>query len=193
MYYSTRDPDSPMGESYQWRYTLYDLAQRELSRDMGRAVWGYGPESFYYLNLTTDFMVDGELRTVKVESCDSSVAALMIETGYGGLFITAVLLLAPVLLSLRCWLNSDRSDGMLPLLLLCNMCSYYFLMTNVAIYGWGQQSYMLWMIMAMAVVYPLVRRAQTAEDSLLESAHGNTINDRRITSWGTSESTWPTG
>ena len=159
MYTATRDPDSPMGVSYQWRYALYDLVKKQLNHNAGRAVWGYGPESFYYLGLTTDFYLDGEIRTVKVDSCDSSVAALMMETGYLGFAITALLLLAPLLSALRSYWKDKSEDRQLPLLFACNMGAYYFLMTNVAIYGWGQQSYVLWIIVAMASLYPQLAKS----------------------------------
>lgn len=159
LYGATRDPDSPEGESYQWRFALYDLAFRELGKDSERALWGYGPESFYYLQLTTDFSVDGVLRTVKVESCDSSVAALMIETGYGGLLVTALVLITPALIAFASFRREKEPDRQLHLLLLCNMIAYYFLMTNVAIYGWGQQSYFLWIILAISVAYPALRQS----------------------------------
>jgi len=161
IYASTRDPDSPMGESYQWRYALYDLAHKELARNTGRALWGYGPESFYYLGLTTEFMVDGDMHTVKVESCDSSVAALMMETGYAGLLITSLLLLTPLLISVRCYLTLSANEKSLPLLFTCNLGAFFFLMTNVAIYGWGQQSYLLWIILATASIYPQLVTTQT--------------------------------
>jgi hypothetical protein len=179
MYTATRDPDSPMGVSYQWRYALYDLVEKQLGHDAGRAVWGYGPESFYYLGLTTDFYLDGEIRTVKVDSCDSSVAALMMETGYFGFAITALLLLAPLLIALRSYLKDSDQDRQLPLLFACNMGAYYFLMTNVAIYGWGQQSYVLWIIVAMASLYPqLAKSTSTATE---EPEHTDTPREE----WGT--------
>lgn len=168
MYTATRDPDSPMGVSYQWRYALYDLVEKQLGHDAGRAVWGYGPESFYYLGLTTDFLLDGEIRTVKVESCDSSVAALMMETGYVGFLITALMLVAPLLISVRSYFKDSEENRPLPLLFICNMGAYYFLMTNVAIYGWGQQSYMLWIILAMAAIYPQVALRASSLDRTAE-------------------------
>ncbi len=164
-YVATADPDSPMGESYQWRYQLYDIAFSTLRQNPSRALWGFGPESFYYLGLTTDFRLDGELHTVAVESCDSSVVGLMMENGYVGLFLTALLLLAPAIISFCSYLQLDNSRRRLPILFLSNMCAFYFLMTNVAIYGWGQQSYMLWIILAMATVYPTLAKTQDAAGS----------------------------
>ncbi|HWA96039.1 MAG TPA: O-antigen ligase family protein [Terracidiphilus sp.] len=165
MYVATKDPDSPMGSSYQWRYTLYDLVKAQLGKNPARAVWGYGPESFYYLGLTTDFYLDGEVRTVKVESCDSSVAALMMETGYLGFAITALLLLAPLWIAIRGYFAASEDRKPLLVLFICNMGAYFFLMTNVAIYGWGQQTYILWVILAMASIYPTVVKAEAARES----------------------------
>lgn len=77
LYGETMDPDSPQGESYQWRYVLYHIAHEQLSQSAQRALLGFGPESFYYLGLTADVSVDGEIHTVKVESCDSSIVELI--------------------------------------------------------------------------------------------------------------------
>lgn len=164
MYFSTLDPTSPMGQSYQWRYALYHVANRELQRSPGRSLWGYGPESFYYLGLTTDFLVDGEMHTVKMESCDSSVAGLMIETGYLGFLITSMLLATPLIAAWRSYRKLRRRGGVLPLVIVCNLCAYYFLMTNVAIYGWGQQSYMLWILIAVATLPPALVHVESTQE-----------------------------
>jgi hypothetical protein len=163
MYAETRNPDSPMGESYQWRYVLYHIATQQLSRNTGRALWGYGPESFFYLGLTTQVRVEGDIHTVRVESCDSSIVATMIETGYVGIVITALLLLTPAWITWRTCRTLGKPFSDLPLVLLCNMLAFYFLMSNVAIYGWGQQSYMLWIAIALGTLEPALFRLGAAE------------------------------
>jgi hypothetical protein len=35
------------------------------------------------------------------------------------------------------------------------------MMTNVAILGWGQQNYLLWILIAIAVVYPTLALPET--------------------------------
>jgi hypothetical protein len=150
IYGATKDEDSAAGESYQWRYALYRIANQELKKDALRAMWGYGPESFYYLNIEAEFQ--GHL--VKYDSCDSSIAALMIETSYVGCAITAALLLTPAWVAFRSFRKLKRPANSLSLVLLTNMLAFYFLMTNVAIYGWGQQSYLLWIVIALTLTYP---------------------------------------
>lgn len=160
MYGATRDPESLQGESYQWRYALYDMAYRELARSAGRAAWGYGPESFYYLGLEGEF----QGKVVKFESCDSSIAAIMIETGYIGLLITSLLLIRPAIFAFtngRRIVEPVSSD--LCLLFFVNMCAFYFLMTNVAIFGWGQQTYIYWIIVALAMKCPALIIGQAAQ------------------------------
>ena len=53
------------------------------------------------------------------------------------------------------------------------MCAFFFMMTNVSIFGWGQQTYLLWVMLAIAMVYPrLVQentRAETQTASSLQS------------------------
>lgn len=154
LYGETMDPDSPQGESYQWRYVLYHIAHEQLSQSTQRGLLGFGPESFYYLGLTADVSVDGEMHTVKVESCDSSMVELMMETGYVGFFLVALILLTAIYSTLRAYFRSSKENANLPLVLLVNLCAFSFLMSNVALFGWGQQSYMLWILLAMAMCLP---------------------------------------
>lgn len=158
IYHATEDPYSPKGSSYQWRYALYREAVKQLDKDLGRALWGYGPESFAYLNIEDEF----QGRVWVYDSCDSSIAALLIETGYAGLLITALLLLKPALVAYRSFRKLPRPANSLCMVLLANMLAFYFLMTNVAIYGWGQQSYMLWILIALAMVQPRLQGLESA-------------------------------
>lgn len=159
MYSATLDPESPQGESYQWRYALYNLAGRELAKDFRRALWGYGPESFFYLGLTGNF----QGRIVAYDTCDSSLAELMIETGYIGFLITAFLLLKPAVVAFRNFRRMAEPTNSLNLVLFTNIAAYCFMMTNVACYGWGQQNYFLWAAMALVMVYPRLVTAQAPE------------------------------
>jgi hypothetical protein len=156
LYIETMDPSTAQGESYQWRYALLDVAKEELAKNTGRSLWGYGPESFYYLGITTEFLTNGEMHTVKVESCDSAIVELMMDTGYVGLFLMAVLLLKASLIAFGQYFKISSPANVLSLLFLVNIAAYCFLMTNVELFGWGQQSYMLWIIIALAMVYPHV-------------------------------------
>lgn len=150
LYIETYDPDSPQGQSYQWRYALYRTATEHLNQDFGRALWGYGPESFFYLGWEGRFQ--GQI--VRYESCDSSVAALMIETGYVGLLMVVVLFLKVAIATFRGFRRMPPPADLLCLLLFVNVCAFCFMMTNVAILGWGQQSYMLWILIAISMVAP---------------------------------------
>jgi hypothetical protein len=150
LYGATLNPDSPQGESYQWRYALYDIAFDHLNHNGGRALWGYGPESFFYLGWQGPFQ--GHM--VPYDSCDSSIAQLMIETGYVGLLIVALILFKAGLSTLRDSFRLPKPDNYLCAILFANICAFCFMMTNVAIFGWGQQTNMLWVVIAIAMVYP---------------------------------------
>jgi O-Antigen ligase len=166
LYAATLDPDSPQGQSYQWRYVLFHVARTELSKDTGRSIWGFGPESFFYLGLTTDAMVDGEMHTVKVDSCDSAYVELMMDTGYVGLFIVALLLATGLLYSAYRFLTARTPDNMIYLIAFINLCAFSFLMSNVELWGWGQQSYMFWVVVAIAMSSPAQLHFERAKSSL---------------------------
>ena len=148
LYQETGDPESEQGQSYQWRYALFDLAKNELSQDTGRALWGFGPESFFYLGLEGEF----QGMHVKYDSCDSAVVELMMDTGYVGFGLVALLLLTAAVGALRSHIRLSRPVNSLSVVLFANLCAFAFLMTNVELFGWGQQSYMLWIVMALAAV-----------------------------------------
>lgn len=171
MYTATRDPTSPEGQSYQWRYMLYNVAERELSKDAGRALWGYGPESFYYLNLTAPFLVDGEVKTVKVQSCDSAIVEIAMDTGCVGLLSILALFAKAAFTALQQCIRRNDSTRFLPSVLLITLGTFCFMMTNVEIYAWGQQNYMLWIIIACIFVYPVlpVSEAENQEASPTDS------------------------
>lgn len=150
LYAETLNPDTAQGESYQWRYVLLDVAQRQLRNQGLRTLWGYGPESFYYLGITT--MFEGHL--MKVDSCDSSVAALLIETGYVGLALVVFVLFKGVYHICHSVTTADGEDRNLYIVLLAGLGAFYFMMTNVAVLGWGQQSYLLWIFLAIGQTSP---------------------------------------
>jgi O-antigen ligase len=152
LYGATMHSDSAQGQSYQWRYALYDIAFQHLNTDWRRALVGYGPESFYYLGWHGNFQGD----FVPFESCDSSVAALMIETGYVGLFLVAFLLFKSVMIGYQYARKRKQPDNLLCMALVISILMFCFMMTNVLIMGWGQQSYMFWIILALTVTYPRI-------------------------------------
>jgi hypothetical protein len=157
MYTATQDPNSPQGESYEWRYALYRIAGQKLGDNFGRALLGFGPESFYYLGWRGEF----HGRIVPFDSCDSSIAAVMIETGYVGLLIVAFLLLKAAVVAFKNFRKIPKPSNYLCLVLFTNICAFCFMMTNVAIFGWGQQTYMLWIIIALSMIYPHLLETQS--------------------------------
>ena len=163
LYLETQNPDTVQGASYEWRYALYDITMRELSKDFTRAMWGYGPESFYYLGLEGEFQ--GAIW--KFESCDSAVVELLMDIGCVGFLLVAVLLLKAAATAFRCFRNTPSPGDSLCLALFANICAFCFLMTNVELFGWGQQAYMLWILVALVMIYP--RLEQTSSVTVAHS------------------------
>lgn len=159
LYVATGDPDSPQGVSYEWRYALYRIGFQHLNADLSRGLWGYGPESFYYLGWRGEFLGD----MVTYDTCDSSIAAVMIETGYIGLFLVLAIF---VTAGAKIFVVARRMSAPakhLAIILFINISAFLFLMTNVALFGWGQQSYMLWTIFALSMVYPRLIQVESRE------------------------------
>jgi O-Antigen ligase len=153
LYDETTNPDSTVGTSYEYRYALRDVSVKALSLSPIRALTGFGMESFYYLHLEGPFMgKEGH----KFESCDSAWIETMIETGYVGLAIFALLLGSAFLRIFWSVFRLPKPDRYLQWIFAVNLIQYYFLMISVAIYGWGQNGFMLWITIAAGLAYPRV-------------------------------------
>jgi O-antigen ligase len=151
------ESDSVLASSYQYRYALIDVGTQALARDPIRKLWGYGLESFYYLDLTGPFNGNPEYHFL---SCDNAYVQAMVETGYIGLLILVLLLGAPALLLMKDMWRIPKPHNALCIVLLINMIQYYFMMTNVGLYGWGQTTHMLWACIAMSMAYRSAVRGQ---------------------------------
>lgn len=151
-YLETLNPDDPRGGSYQYRYDLMDAARQRLAKDSARAIWGFGPESFYYADVEGLDSTTG--KTFHFESCDSAMVDVMVDTGYVGLLVVAALLLKPAWVSLRGFTRLPKPTNSFCLVLLINLVAFLFMMLSVMNWGWGQQSYMVWVIFALAFAYP---------------------------------------
>lgn len=160
-YVSTVDNHSSQGESYVYRYELYRLVIDKLDESPAHAIWGYGPQSFPYLHLSGT--ING--RGMEFVSCDSSIAALLVETGYMGLALMGTMFLYVLIFTIRTASRSSHANGQLCILFFVNLLAFYFEMTNVAILGWGQQTVLLWVIIAMIMSYPRLLRHSQRESS----------------------------
>ncbi|MGI9102759.1 MAG: O-antigen ligase family protein [Terriglobales bacterium] len=153
LYYETTTTadwnDSPRTLGIAYRYELRRVAQQELEKSPARALWGYGMESFSYLNL------QGHLagHDFPFLSCDSAWIEIMIETGYGGLLLLGALLIKPAVLAWKNYRSFPEADKYLSLTFFISFVIYYFMMLSVAMYAWGQEGYMLWIMVACSIAY----------------------------------------
>jgi hypothetical protein len=157
-YVETLDPQSRRGASYQSRYELMRAGTHALAGNLGRSLWGFGPESFYYLGLEAKVPATGQLEVL--ESCDSAWVGVLVEMGYVGLFLVAALLTKAALISLEEFRTLPRPANILCLVFMINIGAFAFMMLSVANYQYGQQTYMLWTLIALSVVYPGLAKAE---------------------------------
>jgi hypothetical protein len=148
-YVQTLSPSSPLGKSYEYRYALQRVAQGAIDAHFSRALWGYGMESFFYLGLEGTL----EGRPYQFLSCDSTWILFMVETGYVGLLLMILLLFKA---SWVAWSGFRRLLGperYASLAIFAGLAVCYFSMLSVDLYSWGQNGYMLWVLIALAVVH----------------------------------------
>ncbi len=149
IYDNSFDMNTSTGTSYAYRYALQNAVTEKLKGSPTRAVWGFGLESFYDLHLEGDFLGSPHVFL----SCDSSWSELMIETGFVGLAIIILILVKPVWYSYKNYRRLDGSGKELSLLLMVNLLVFYFQMYSVGMYSWGQNGYMLWIMIAIVFAH----------------------------------------
>ena len=156
IYDNSFNMNTSTGTSYEYRYALQHVVTEKLLQSPTRALWGYGLESFYDLKLEGDFLGKPHVFL----SCDSSWAELMIETGFVGLGIIILILLKPAWRALRDHQILPAPGRYLSLMLLVNLIIFYFQMYSVGMYSWGQNGYILWILIAITFAYPLCQEEE---------------------------------
>jgi hypothetical protein len=153
----TFDPGTHKGASYSYRFALAEVIQRALSESSLRQLFGFGQGSFFYLNLVGEF----QGRPYAFQSCDSAWLQFLSNTGYLGL-VTMVALFGKVFLVI--WSNLRKStDSMRNFILsiFASLFGTYLLMASVALYGWGQNGHILWILIAICISY--IRNANSGD------------------------------
>jgi O-antigen ligase len=148
------DTNTGIGSSYEYRYALIDVVREAMGKDLLRTLFGFGPETFFYLNLKREFL-NMEYTFL---SCDSSWIQSAIETGLLGFSILAILLggiFLHQMYNLR-KLTGRRKD-MMACIAAFNL-SFLFLMSNVAIYGWVQFGHIYWILAALSVTIVRIQK-----------------------------------
>lgn len=156
IYANTSNPTTTEYSSYEYRYALLHVGVAALSADASRALWGYGMGSFYSLHLWGD--LGG--RPYEFLSCDSVWVGTMVETGYVGLLLFALMLFAPAIIAFGNYRKILSMDRYLSSTLFVNMVMYYLMMISVAMYSWGQNGYMLWLVIAASMSHQRIWQAE---------------------------------
>jgi len=145
LFENTFNEDTSTGTSYSYRPALRKAAVNYLlDKPSMRTAWGYGQESFYDVHLTGLFLGQPHVFL----SCDDAWVELLIETGFVGLAIMMAVLFKPAWVAWRQYWQSKKPDGDLPLVLFVNMFMFYVQMSSVGMYSWGQNGYLLWILIA---------------------------------------------
>jgi hypothetical protein len=163
LFYYTFVPQSLVGSSFSYRSALLNLAFSTLGESLTRSLFGFGPGTFFDLQLVAEF----KDRSYRFFSCDSSWIAFMFGSGYVGFATMAILLLRPLWDVFRLVLATEGEDRQNAAAILACLAGFYFMMTNVAIFDWAQPQYMPWILIAM---FTALRRLSAAAPAPVESA-----------------------
>lgn len=168
LYQATNDPNSPTGTSYIYRHVLSETVKQAVQTDSQRALFGYGLGTFREIGLDIDFM--GALS--RSHTCDDNWALFLYETGYGGMLIMTLLLAKPMFLALRGFFSLPKPENYFSAVLFITLLVFNFLMLSVAAYSWGQQGYMNWILISLAVSLPRVVRQNVRTKTLQSDENG---------------------
>jgi hypothetical protein len=147
LYQATTDPTQPVGTSYLYRHALSVSIRSAVAESPARALLGYGLGTFRQLGLEINFLDE----TRRWYTCDDNWSLFLYETGYVGLVLIGVLLFSAAIYALRTrWIFRGREGAMSGVFFVC-LAGFYFLMLSVAAYSWGQQGYMSWILISLAV------------------------------------------
>jgi hypothetical protein len=163
MYRGTLDPGSRMGSSFEYRPALLRTVIQALDENPERAVVGYGLGSFREKGLV--IKMPG-IETHRWYTCDSSWILFTYETGYVGLLIISILLLKPAVMAWRSFRKLPKLDRQFSLAFFSSLAAFYVVMISVATYGWGQNGYMLWTVIAMSVAYEGLKKDERRRAAL---------------------------
>ncbi len=152
LYQSTTDSTSPVGSSYLYRDALNDAVKEAVAKDPGRALLGYGLGTFRELGLDISFL--GSVR--RWYTCDNNWAAFLYETGYVGLIIIGALLFRALLIAFLSYRHLPEPENYFSGVIFISLSGFYFLLLSVAGYSWGQQGYMAWILISLAVSHSRV-------------------------------------
>ncbi|WP_263383697.1 O-antigen ligase family protein [Granulicella arctica] len=146
LYQSSTDPSSPVGASYLYRDALLTSIIEAVGKDPGRMLLGFGLGTFREKGL--DILFLGSLQ--HWYTCDNNWAAFLYETGYVGLILIGLLLLAALNIAFKSYRQRSGLDWQLSGVIFISLLGFYILLYSVAGYSWGQQGYMAWILIALA-------------------------------------------
>lgn len=156
IYDNTMNDNTDTGSSYEYRYALPKAAIKKTLEAPSRTLWGYGLESFYDAHVEGQFLGKPHMFL----SADDAWAELLVETGFVGLLIILLLLFTPAVIAWKEFRKTRGPEKYLCSVLLINLLVFYLQMYSVGMYSWGQNGYMLWVLIAAIMAFRTVRKAE---------------------------------
>ena len=147
LYTASTDATSPVGSSYLYRDALSEAVRNAVAQSPERMLLGYGLGTFRELGLPITFL--GQVN--RWYTCDNNWAAFLYETGYVGLALIGLLLFRSWWIAFEGYRTLPEPHRYLSGVLCIALSGFYFLLLSVAGYSWGQQGYMAWLLISMAV------------------------------------------
>lgn len=146
---STPDPETYRGSSYAYRKELWGVAYGEITKSPIRTLFGYGGLSTEFMNLFDKFQYGGNIFRTGFSSWDNQYAANLIEFGFLGFTIEALVYLS---LLRKLWYDLQKSppaENDFRTALMASAIIYLWALTNVWMFS-IQIKFLFWSLVGVS-------------------------------------------
>ncbi|GAX61230.1 hypothetical protein SCALIN_C20_0007 [Candidatus Scalindua japonica] len=145
----TLNQDSFKGQTYQYRFELWDIAYSEIRKSIEQALFGYGPGASEVISIDRNLSYSDEKYVVW--SWDNHYAANLFETGFIGFGLTILLYITVLKRLFFIWARIDRANVDIVAGVLTSITVLLFMMTNVKIFA-PQLNYLFWSLISIGIL-----------------------------------------
>lgn len=161
LFEETLNPSSFKGETYQYRWELWSIAYEEVSKSIGRFLFGYGPGMSEVFHFDRILSYSGD--RYEVWSWDNQYAVYFLEGGLIGLALSITLYLSVLGSLFIRWRKVDKQYKNLIAGISASVVVMLFMMTNVKIFA-PQLNYLFWTLISSAIALSRVVSFERREE-----------------------------
>lgn len=171
---ATFDSETQKGGSYQTRWQLWGIAWQEIQRSSERTLFGYGPVSTEFMDLSHYFYGEegwsSSVSKIGYTSWDNHYACDLIEFGLVGFSLEMILFASIAWVLVTKWREETGAGRTLLVAIGLSCMVFMFAMTNVYIFA-PQLKYLFWSLVATGATWV------TGKESACEGLEGSVTTE----------------